>query len=171
MIYLIKQLKLVINIMTTNFDKVREFHEQFELASHDTPQRNIFDEDPKTVKLRIALIEEELNELKAAVKERDMTEVLDAIADCIYVLHGMGHSFGLDINKAFALVHESNMTKLDTTEKRAQESVEYLKKHKSEYTPAYRKTSDGKKWLIYDSVTGKVLKSKFYKPVDLSSLV
>lgn len=155
--------------MANNFDKVGEFHERFELASHTTPQGNIFDEDPKTVDLRIALIDEEFNELKDAVKARDMVEILDALADITYVVHGMGHAFGLNVHKAFALVHESNMSKLDDTEERAKESVAYLKEHKPEYTPAYRKSGD--KWLLYDSVTGKVLKSMYYTPVDLSSLV
>jgi predicted HAD superfamily Cof-like phosphohydrolase len=153
----------------TNFDKVREFHKRFEHPLHTAPQRNIFEEDSKTVDLRIALIEEEMAELKVAMKARDMTEVCDGAADLLYVTYGLFHSFGINADKAFALVHESNMTKLDSCEENAIESCKWLKEHKPEYTPAYRKSGD--MWLIYDSVSGKVLKSKFYKAVDLSSLV
>jgi predicted HAD superfamily Cof-like phosphohydrolase len=151
----------------SNFNKVREFHERFEQAAPDTVQHDIFN-DLKTIKLRLALITEEFTELKDAIKARDMTEVLDGATDLLYVTYGLFLSFGLDADAAFALVHESNMTKLDDTEENAKESVVYLKEHKPEYSPSYRKSGD--KWLLYDTITGKILKSKFYKEVDLKSL-
>ena len=66
----------------------------------------------KIVQLRIDLIEEELNELKEAVKNNDIVEVADALTDILYVTYGAGHSFGVDLDKCFDEVQQSNMSKL-----------------------------------------------------------
>jgi predicted HAD superfamily Cof-like phosphohydrolase len=66
----------------------------------------------KIVQLRIDLIEEELNELKEAVKNNDIVEVADALTDILYVTYGAGHSFGVDLDKCFDEVQRSNMSKL-----------------------------------------------------------
>ena len=63
--------------------------------------------------LRINLIEEELIELKKAIKDRDITEVADALTDILYVTYGAGHAFGIDLDKCFDEVQNSNMSKLD----------------------------------------------------------
>mgnify|MGYP003299389581 FL=1 len=66
----------------------------------------------KIVQLRIDLIEEELKELKEAVKNNDIVEVADALTDILYVTYGAGHSFGVDLDKCFDEVQRSNMSKL-----------------------------------------------------------
>tara|TARA_B100001094_G_C17632197_1_gene530979 strand:+ start:98 stop:439 length:342 start_codon:yes stop_codon:yes gene_type:complete len=66
----------------------------------------------KIVQLRIDLIEEELNELKEAVKNNDIVEVADALTDILYVTYGAGHSFGVNLDKCFDEVQRSNMSKL-----------------------------------------------------------
>jgi predicted HAD superfamily Cof-like phosphohydrolase len=149
--------------------KLKEFHEKFELVIRDTPYTNLFD-DENLVNLRMKLIEEEWKELQEAVQNKDHVEVLDAITDSIYVLVGMCTSCGFDIDKAFDLVHQSNMSKLCDTEEQAQESVEWYNETRPEFQPAFRKTKDGQKWLVYDKLTGKVLKNKYYKAVDLTVL-
>ena len=67
--------------------------------------------------LRIKLIEEELLELKDAIKSKDILEVADALTDIIYVTYGAGHAFGIDLDKCFTEVHNSNMSKLDESGK------------------------------------------------------
>jgi predicted HAD superfamily Cof-like phosphohydrolase len=62
--------------------------------------------------LRYDLIDEELKELGQAIEERNIVEVADALTDLLYVVYGAGHSFGLDLDKCFEEVHNSNMTKL-----------------------------------------------------------
>ena len=67
----------------------------------------------KITTLRLGLIIEELEELKKAVKEKDLTEVADALTDILYVTYGAGHAFGIDLDKCFNEVQNSNMSKLD----------------------------------------------------------
>tara|TARA_Y100000739_G_scaffold671_1_gene490 strand:+ start:325 stop:666 length:342 start_codon:yes stop_codon:yes gene_type:complete len=77
----------------------------------EVKERATFPEN-KIVQLRIDLIEEELNELKEAVKNNDIVEVADALTDILYVTYGAGHSFGVDLDKCFDEVQRSNMSKL-----------------------------------------------------------
>mgnify|MGYP002033445515 CR=1 FL=1 len=70
-----------------------------------------FPED-RIANLRFKLIEEELFELKEAIKEKDIIEVADALTDILYVTYGAGHAFGIDLNKCFDEVQNSNMSKL-----------------------------------------------------------
>ena len=66
----------------------------------------------RIVDLRYSLIEEELFELKEAVKNKDITEVADALTDILYVTYGAGHAYGIDLNRCFDEVQNSNMSKL-----------------------------------------------------------
>ena len=63
--------------------------------------------------LRYDLIEEELEELKIAMKNKDLLEVADALTDILYVTYGAGHAFGIDLDQCFDEVQNSNMSKLD----------------------------------------------------------
>ena len=67
----------------------------------------------KINKLRYDLIKEELEELKVALDNKDLLEVADALTDILYVTYGAGHSFGIDLDKCFEEVQNSNMSKLD----------------------------------------------------------
>merc|ERR1712194_828928 len=113
---------------------------------------------------------------EAAAKNHDMTEVLDALSDILYVTYGAGSSFGLDLDKAFGLVHESNMSKLCKTESEAKETVEWYKKNytpegKYPYdTPAYRLSDDGQYYVVFNQSTGKILKSINYAAVKFDSM-
>ena len=62
--------------------------------------------------MRYDLIEEELGELKDAIEKKDIKEVADALTDILYVTYGAGHSFGIDLDKCFEEVQNSNMSKL-----------------------------------------------------------
>lgn len=89
----------------TNFDKVLTFNKVFEVPVSEKPRYNIFDDDPKLVDLRVSLIGEEINELIDAVKDKNFTEILDALLDIQFVTHGMGTSFGLNLDRGFTVVH------------------------------------------------------------------
>ncbi len=159
----------------TNYQKVFEFNQTFGHPAHDVPQMNVW-ENQKLVDLRIALIREEFNELQDAVKDKDMTETLDALSDILVVVYGMGAAFGLDLDKGMGLVHDSNMSKICSTEEEAQQTVEWYKQQYSEGnqpydTPNYRPSPDGDRWVVYNESTGKILKSINYKPVDFSSML
>ena len=92
----------------SNFNKVGTFMKTFgqEVKSKPSFSSN------KINKLRIDLIKEELNELQEAMKNNDLLEVADALTDILYVTYGAGHSFGIDLDKCFNEVQNSNMSKL-----------------------------------------------------------
>ena len=92
----------------SNFDKVKTFMTTY---GQDVKVKASFPEN-KIVQLRIDLIEEELNELKEAIKNNDIVEVADALTDILYVTYGAGHSFGVNLDKCFDEVQRSNMSKL-----------------------------------------------------------
>ena len=93
----------------SNFSKVATFMKTFGQEVKDKPA---FSTD-KINKLRIDLIKEELDELSAAMKNNDLLEVADALTDILYVTYGAGHAFGIDLDKCFEEVQNSNMSKLD----------------------------------------------------------
>ena len=92
----------------TNFNKVGTFMKTF---GQEVKTKPSFSTD-KINKLRIDLIKEELEELKEAMKNNDLLEVADALTDILYVTYGAGHAFGIDLDKCFEEVQNSNMSKL-----------------------------------------------------------
>ena len=160
----------------TNNEKVVEFAQQFGVKGYDYPNTKVFTEDPDLVEFRMNLIREEMKELEDAVKDNDYTEMVDALSDILYVVYGMGISMGVDLDKAFAIVHDSNMSKLCKTEEEAQKTVAWYKEQyvqgKQPYdTPEYRKSDCGGYWVVYNKSTSKILKSINWKLVDFSSLI
>jgi predicted HAD superfamily Cof-like phosphohydrolase len=93
----------------SNFNKVKIFMETFDQEVKSKPSFS----SEKINDLRYELIREELNELKEALKNKDILEVADALTDILYVTYGAGHAFGIDLDKCFEEVQKSNMSKLD----------------------------------------------------------
>ena len=92
----------------TNFEKVRLFMKTYGQEVKDKAGFS----DAKTNKLRIDLIKEELEELTEAMQDENLLEVADALTDILYVTYGAGHAFGIDLDKCFEEVQNSNMSKL-----------------------------------------------------------
>ena len=92
----------------SNFNKVGTFMKTF---GQEVKTKPSFSSD-KINKLRIDLIKEELEELSEAMKNKDLLEVADALTDILYVTYGAGHAFGIDLDKCFDEVQNSNMSKL-----------------------------------------------------------
>ena len=92
----------------TNFESVKKFMETF---GQEIKEKAEFPSD-KITSLRHDLIKEELNELKEAIDNKDITEVADALTDILYVTYGAGHAFGINLDKCFDEVQNSNMSKL-----------------------------------------------------------
>ena len=121
----------------SNFSKVGTFMKIF---GQEVKAKPSFSTE-KINKLRIDLIKEELEELTEAMNNKDLLEVADALTDILYVTYGAGHAFGIDLDKCFDEVQNSNMSKLDENGK-----------------PIYNES-------------GKVMKGpKYFKP-DLSKFV
>ena len=92
----------------SNFEDVKTFMETFGQIVKTKPQFP----DEKTMQLRYDLIKEELDELQEAIKDKNIIEVADALTDLLYVVYGAGHAFGINLDKCFAEVQRSNMSKL-----------------------------------------------------------
>ena len=121
----------------TNFEKVKQFMQTF---GQEVKTKASFS-DEKTNQLRLDLISEELEELKNALQSKDLLELADALTDILYVTYGAGHAFGINLDKCFDEVQNSNMSKLG---------------------------SDGKP--IYNE-SGKVMKGPDYFKPDLSKFL
>ena len=93
----------------SNFNKVGTFMKTFGQEVKTEPSFST----EKINKLRIDLIKEELQELMEAMNNKDLLEVADALTDILYVTYGAGHAFGIDLDKCFDEVQNSNMSKLD----------------------------------------------------------
>ena len=93
----------------TNFNKVGTFMKTFGQEVKTKPSFST----NKINKLRLDLIKEELSELTEAMNKKDLLEVADALTDILYVTYGAGHAFGINLDKCFEEVQNSNMSKLD----------------------------------------------------------
>jgi len=147
-------------------NQVGDFHRTFQHPILSEPQ--IPSED--RCKLRVSLIAEELEELKEAIKDKDIVEVADALCDIQYVLSGAVLEFGLGekFKELFEEVQRSNMSKACDTEEEAQKTVEYYKNERN--TDGYYEERDGK-FLVFRKGDNKTLKSINYSPADLKSIL
>lgn len=163
-------------LFRTNFEKVIQFNETAQVdRAGPAETQSVLTARPALVKSCLALITEEVRELNDAIMENDLTETRDALADILYVVYGMAYRLGIDADRDFSLVHDSNMTKFCSSEEEAIATVaQYRAKFEagdSPYdTPAYRKATTGESlWIVFNESTGKILKNMNYKPVDLSN--
>ena len=92
----------------SNFFKVKKFMQKFKQEVKSKPSFP----DENIIKLRINLIKEELFELEEALNEKNIEETADALTDILYVTYGAGHAFGINLDKCFEEVQNSNMSKL-----------------------------------------------------------
>lgn len=156
----------------SNYEKIKEFQEAFEMKSFpDMITPDEIDSNEDLIKLRLSLIDEEVGELKEAIKNRDIVEMRDAIGDILYVVYGAGQTFGFDVDGDYAQIHDSNMSKLCKDEEEAKATVaKYeadFKEGTSRYdSPYYYKHPKFDVWIVKNKSTGKVLKSINYTPVD-----
>ena len=147
-------------------EKVSEFHKTFEAPILESPQ--IPTED--RCNLRVSLIQEELDELKQAIEDKDMVEIADAISDIQYVLSGAILEFGLGekFNDLFDEVQRSNMSKACSSIQEAIETISHYKK-KDGTESMYKQVGD--KWIVYRMSDNKILKSVNYSPANLKKII
>lgn len=145
---------------------VAKFHHLFGLPVLDEPEVPPADR----CRLRVSLLEEELEELKEAIANNDIVAVADALADLQYVLSGAILEFGLadKFTSLFNEVQRSNMSKACDTEEDAIRTKEYYLKEKE--TESYAERKNGQ-FLVYRKEDGKVLKSINYSEADLQSIL
>ena len=145
---------------------VAEFHETFK---HPILLKPVIPPDDRC-KLRIALIAEELKELEAAIMDKDIVEVADALCDIQYVLSGAILEFGLGekFKELFEEVQRSNMSKACASEEEALETVDHYKR--KDGTECYYRR-EGEKWLVYRKSDNKTIKSVRYSPTHLKQIL
>ena len=119
----------------SNFENVKNFMRVF---GQEIKNKAEFPEE-KVVKLRYELIKEELLELDQDIKEKNVIEVADALADILYVTYGAGTAFGIDLDKCFDEVHNSNMSKLGKDGKPIYNKDGKVMKGPSYYKPDLKK--------------------------------
>ena len=148
-----------------SLNQVAEFHRTFNAPILENPQIP----SAERCNLRIALLQEELNELKQAIEDQDIVEIADALCDLQYVLSGAVLEFGLGEKfvDLFNEVQRSNMSKACDTEEQAQETVEY---YASKGEEAYYEMS-GDKYNVHRVSDNKVLKNKYYSSANLKSIL
>lgn len=146
--------------------KVSEFHNTFDAPILTTPEIP----SPDRCKLRVSLLQEELNELQQAINDRDIVEIADALCDLQYVLSGAILEFGLGekFDELFDEVQRSNMSKACSSIKEAIETIAHYKK-KDGTESMYKSVGD--KWVVYRMSDNKVLKSVDYSPANLKKII
>ncbi|MEM1217598.1 MAG: nucleoside triphosphate pyrophosphohydrolase family protein [Bacteroidota bacterium] len=149
-----------------SLNQVAEFHRTFQ---HPVLSEPTIPSEARC-KLRVALLAEELKELEAAIADRDLVEVADALCDIQYVLSGAVLEFGLGEKfvELFNEVQRSNMSKTCASEAEAIATQEHYRA--KDGTESYIKQV-GEHWLVYRSSDDKTLKSVNYSPADLKSML
>ena len=156
----------------SQYQKVIDFHKCAGHPFNDEIQKNYILDKPDRVKLRVDLIKEELSELEDAVRDNNLKEIIDALSDILYVTHGMGIELGIDLDKSFDIVHNSNMTKFCKSEQEAIDTVKWYEANDKRYdSPDYRKSPDNKHWVVYNKSTDKALKSIKYTPANFDTML
>jgi len=130
----------------SNFDSVKKFMKTFGQEVKEKPE---FPND-KITSLRLELINEELEELKIAIEKNDIKEVADALTDILYVTYGAGHAFGINLDKCFEEVQNSNMSKLGSDGKpiynekgKVMKGPNYFKPNLKKFVAWWKKTIIG----------------------------
>ncbi|SEN79842.1 Predicted phosphohydrolase, Cof family, HAD superfamily [bacterium A37T11] len=144
---------------------VAEFHHVFKHPVLEKPSIP----DEKRCRLRVALLSEELKELEAAILSKDLTEIADALCDIQYVLSGAILEFGLGdkFKELFDEVQRSNMSKACKNIKEAEDTVAH---YQAKGVDCFFEEQDGH-FLVYRTEDHKTLKSLYYSPVDLQTIL
>lgn len=146
-------------------NQVAEFHKTFNAPILKSPQIP----SKERCELRISLLQEELNELKAAIEDNDMVEIADALCDLQYVLSGAVLEFGLGekFSALFNEVQRSNMSKACSNQQEAADTIAFYQEKGEE---AYLEIS-GDKINVHRKSDHKVLKNKYYSPANLKAIL
>lgn len=152
--------------MSNYLDSVSEFHKTFQAPILESPQIP----SKERCVLRVSLLQEELNELKAAIEDNDLVEIADALADIQYVLCGAILEFGLKdkFDELFDEVQRSNMSKACNSQ---QEALATLSHYKQKDGTEGRYEELNGKYIVYRSADNKILKSVGYSPASLSQIL
>ena len=162
----------------TNYQMIREYMLKKNELVCNTTQPKLLNGAIKLVNKIIRPIEFEIDTIKIYEYHQDAPEYLNKylnqyayrLYNIIFGTYKMGITFGINVDEAFDIVHQSNMSKLCVSEEEAKETVDWYLKNEPRYpSPAYKPASDNIHWIVYEQSTGKILKSINYKPANLKN--
>ena len=146
-----------------------------EIESHRMPRytneiEKFLDERPEMAHRYFGLIEKEFVRFWGACLTNNMGEVIQSLGTLLYATYSMAYCINIDMDLAFKIVHESNMTKTCKSEQEAMESVEHYKTEPGFETAnvKYRPSQAGPFYVMYNADTGKILKSKYFSKPDFT---
>lgn len=124
------------------------------------------------VKSQLTRLKELIKTLHSCVSSQNFTDIKNTLLMLLIKTYRLGQFLSIDLDESFKIVHNSNMSKLCSTELQAQETVDLYKKNDERYdTPNYRLSYNQKYWVIYNESTGKILKNKDYIPANFDTLL
>jgi predicted HAD superfamily Cof-like phosphohydrolase len=153
----------------TEYEKVGTSFSESGMTVFTKPNKNVFD-DLTDLNKKMVVINDNMVLLQKAIDNDNLTDFGNVLTVLLYTVYEISYCIGINFDDCFAIVHNSNMSKGCSTEDEAKESVQYILLTKKEYTPSYKLSNDNKYYIIYDTVSGKILKNKYYTTVDFSSL-
>lgn len=136
-------------------------------------QHDLFDKDkiPTNIVTLHSFIKDYIEQLKKSNNEKNYKLMIELLVCLLYHIYKLGIQLGIDLDRSFDIVHNSNMSKLCLTQQNAIDTVEWYKKNDTRYdTPNYRKSDNDKYWVVFNESTGKILKFKDYKPANFTSM-
>jgi predicted HAD superfamily Cof-like phosphohydrolase len=134
--------------------------------------QNLFDKNLELVNHKMSRIMEKTKNLKNLVDDKDMNNIISTLFDILDMTYDMGILFGIDLNKSFDIVHNSNMSKLCETETEAIKTIEWYKQNEPRYdSPNYRQSEDKKYWVIFNESSGKILKNINYVVANFDQML
>lgn len=152
----------------TNYDMVKEImkiNDEYNLHNREDLYAHTM------VKFYINKIKINIKNLTKTIDEVDLIKISFPLTSIIFNTYKLALLFDIDINKAFDIVHESNMSKLCISETEASQTVEWYKENEKRYpNPSYKKATNDKYWIVYEQSNGKILKSINYKPANLKDI-
>lgn len=153
-----------IKITQSNFDKVKLWFED---------QGDVFGGKPNIDNIEFGF-RPHLDQMFATLKNLEKIDNWDTyvgnLCCLLFKVYNMAFMCGVELDEAFSIVHESNMSKVCTSEEEAKKTVEHYKLNDPRYdSPNYRKSENY--WVIFNESTGKILKSINYNPADFSKLI
>jgi len=112
------------------------------------------------------------DELKDAHDKKDMDKFSVCLLKIIEFTYTISCVLGIDIQRSYQIVHDSNMSKLCSDEQEAKDTVSWYQNNQTRYdSPAYKKSDDGINWVVFNNSTGKILKSIKYIPANFDCLL
>lgn len=157
----------------SNFQYCCRLREAMGYRAQPCFQKNIVLENPELVYMHFGFIRSNYLRFKIACSTNNIVEVINSLGDLLFATYSMGHSIGVNLDAAFKIVHESNMTKVCRTEQEALDTIEHYKTLQGFETTnvGYRPSASGPYYAMYNRDTGKILKSKYFSEPDFTQIM